>query len=424
MTWLIVGIIAALLFVVAGTAPMAIRAFLRGRADDARRGREEAQNRRAAEAEEQVRRRAEADARMRHAPVPVLVATLADYVERVRIPRNAAANAANVVLQERESEFRTEREQLPASLREPGTTRYAVLAAVPLFVLGSLVAGVLDFLTFRGFSGGMLLPALLSVLTVLIMTVASVLIGLGMGWHKGLAGADWSRFRRGVVARLGVVVAVAGLIAMVWVAPNRTAGYHERVVAQAKAAVTRYRTMQPQSEDTRAKAETATQEVKKAEADQRLAAAVDRVSVGGITILEIPLTEGMLFGVQVLMCVRAQRRRDEAARAHRQALDAIERGDSRIRADMLEVLATYGHGIEPLREALVTLEELNMTWTGLLDRPALNPPPPAEPDATAGSSEPLTQHTDPEPDQRTPAHQMLDGLDEMGTQPRGAEGKA
>ncbi len=425
VTWIVVAVVVALLFVLAGGTLAGIRPYLENRSNARAIADQELREQAATAEAEEVRRRAEADHRMRVDPVPVLTATLAHYVEQVRTPRNAAANAANVVRLDRAQQYIDEVEQLPQSLRQSGTTRYAVLAAVPLFVAGSVVAGVLDFMTFRGFSGGFTLPALLSILTVLIMTVSSVLIGLGMGWHKGLAGAEWSRFRRGVIARIGVVVAIVGLVAMTWIAPNRTRGGHDAEIGKIRSDIAWLDSIQPPSADITAQTTKARQDLARAQSAERLAAAVDRVSVGGITFLEIPLTEGMLLGAQVLMCLRARQRRDEAQRHHRTSLDAIEQADSRVRAEMLDLLARYGHGVEPLRLALMRIQEVDLTWNGLVDPPTLDTQPTGGPDPSpAEMPEPKAENTEPEatPQPRSKAAQLLDGLDELDTKQQGTEG--
>ncbi|MFE3188009.1 hypothetical protein ACFXHA_03315 [Nocardia sp. NPDC059240] len=427
MTLLIAAIIVAVLFVLAGGALAGIRPWIENRASSKAIALQEQQAQTAAREADIESRRAAADAQMRTDPVPVLVATLARYDEQVRIPRAAAVDAANVVRAARDQEYKEESEQLPQSLLKPGTTRYAILAAVPLFVLGSLVAGVLDFMTFRGFSGGLTLPILLSVLTVLIMTVSSVLIGLGMGWHKGLAGAEWSRSRRGMIARAGVVFAVAGLAAMVWIAPNRTSGFHDAEVKRQTSILAQAENTRPQTDQTRAAATTARQAVDKAKSDKTLAAAVDRVSVGGITFLEIPLTEGMLFGVQVLLAFRAQQRRDEARRRHQEAVNAFERAESRLDADLLELLAGYGHGSEQLRAAKIRWQQDKITRQ-MLDEQNPNGRAAPEPAAASETTAPAEGNAEGEPDgavpppkPASPRTDILDGLDEMNNHPHSSE---
>ncbi|MCU1640583.1 MAG: hypothetical protein JWN03_858 [Nocardia sp.] len=424
MTWLVLAVISALAFVIAGGLITALRAYLERRASERAIAAEDARLRAEAERERERLRRDAAEETFRADPVPALTATLAQYVQQVRIPRNAAANAADAIRVDRSQQYVDQLAQLPESLRDSGTTRYAVLAAVPLFGVGSLVAGVLDYMTFRGVNNTVLLPVLLSVLTVLIMTVSSVLIGLGMGWHKGLAGADWTRFRRGVVARAGVVFAVAGLIAMVWIAPKRTATHDSEEITGFENERSYYETLTPPTNETTTRAKDAADALARAKLNMRTDAAVDRVSVGGITFLEIPLTEGMLFGSQVLLCFRARQRRDEAMREHQQTLDAIEQADARMRADMLELLAAHGHGMEPLRLAWIRLQEMNVVWDAVARPRELDAAGAGEPGSDGKGAGPVAENSAsaPTPDGRSPAQMLLDAEDEMSTQPRGSEG--
>ncbi|MFE3188011.1 hypothetical protein ACFXHA_03325 [Nocardia sp. NPDC059240] len=328
MTWLIVAIVVAVVLVLAGGTLAGIRPYLENRASRQAIALQEQQAQTAAREAEVESRRAAADAQMRTDPVPILVATLARYDEQVRIPRSAAVNAANVIRLERAREYAEASLQLPPVLHRSGIARFAALAAVPLFIAASVAAGVLDFVTFSHLGGSGALAVTLSALMVLFMTTSAAIIGLGSGWLKGLTGPDWPRPRRRVITRAGIVLALVGTVSMTWIASGEFAA-----------------------------------------ASGRWPAVLDRISMGAITLVQVPLTIGVVFGVQVLMLARARRRRDEAQQHYRAAVDAAEQADARLYADLFDLLAPYGHGGEKLRQALNQLQEFGIPWTGLLDEP-------------------------------------------------------
>lgn len=368
-------------------------------------------------------------------PRGYVVTSLLLYLTAVRSDMAARFSAARDEARRLTNRSNSLFDRLPAPLRHPGTTQYAVLIAVPSWVVINGVALYLDYKVFYGTDGNAILSACLSILTVVVTNVASFLIGFGLGWHAGLRGPEGeSTWQSRFIACLGAVVAVICLIVMIGYAPHRSLGEQNTKVQTLEDTKTDLTSVMPESDRDTGEIAYVTAKLAAAEKERDLAESVDRASVGIITALEIPLAEGAIFGLLVVRYLAARRRRDEAVDAERAARVPLGRADD----EALRQIGVHlrAAGVENpdavIRDGLRDTTVMRSLMQGTLDQPVIadevaepfEPPHDAPPHDTAAPSadeavpdEPATEPSEPtfvNPDEPTePAGDTGPALDDQ-----------
>ena len=302
---------------------------------------------------------------------------LAGLAEALRYRQRQTENKHRVIETELQLQEHTEQaNRLLGRLPEgkPATVGYRIIVLTGLFFfLAVFGTGLrLDYLIFRALhpAGTIWLPLGLACLAIIGITTGTA-IAFGSYRHQ-LVPATSSRAVRNTVAASGAVFAVLIAVYLAIIAPYRSYATGENSIRQAQRVLAADQTSVPRAPRLVLTADM--QAIAAAKANLAEAQVVDRLSVGVLALLEIPLAEAAILASELLAADVAEQRRKNAGRRHRLAAEEMERDDRRFDAELMSLLVDHGHGEDIIEDIARRVRRVQSSETRMLSAPDVSQP--------------------------------------------------